>query len=131
MKRLVLAPKARADLFPIDAYIVERNPLAAQRLIERLIQAMNTLARTPLIGRTYRTFKRAIRDPPRQGSACPVPSGPPIRLIMLRCGSVWFRQIPVSVLTIHLISTAHLISDHGLAGREPTARRCAFTPHCN
>ena len=33
MKRLVLAPKARADLFDIDAYIAERNPLAAQRLI--------------------------------------------------------------------------------------------------
>lgn len=52
MKRLVLAPRARADLFDIDAYIAERNPLAAQRLIERLIQAMKTLARTPLIGRT-------------------------------------------------------------------------------
>ena len=52
MKRLVLAPKARADLFAIDAYIAERNPLAAERLIERLIQAMKTLARTPLIGRT-------------------------------------------------------------------------------
>jgi plasmid stabilization system protein ParE len=40
MKRLVLAPKARADLFDIDAYIAERNPLAAQRLIERLIPAI-------------------------------------------------------------------------------------------
>lgn len=52
MKRLVLAPKARADLFDIDAYIAERNPLAAERLIERLIQAMKTLARMPMMGRT-------------------------------------------------------------------------------
>lgn len=36
MKRLVLAPKARADLFYIDAYVAERSPLAVQRLIERL-----------------------------------------------------------------------------------------------
>ncbi len=50
MKRLVLAPKARADLFDIDAYIAERNPLAAERLIERLIQAMKTLVRMPLDG---------------------------------------------------------------------------------
>ena len=52
MKRLVLAAKARVDLFDVDAYLAERNPLAAQRLIERLIQAMKSLARTPLIGRT-------------------------------------------------------------------------------
>ena len=52
MKRLVLAPKARADLFDIDAYIAERNPLAAERLIERLIQAMKTLVRMPMMGRT-------------------------------------------------------------------------------
>ena len=52
MKRLVLAPRARADLFDIDAYIAERNPLAAERLIERLIQAMKTLARMPMMGRT-------------------------------------------------------------------------------
>ncbi len=52
MKRLVLAPKARADLFDIDAYIAERNPLAAERLIERLIQAMQTLVRMPMMGRT-------------------------------------------------------------------------------
>lgn len=52
MNRLVLAPKARADLFDIDAYIAERNPLAAERLIERLIQAMKALVRMPMIGRT-------------------------------------------------------------------------------
>ena len=47
MKRLVLAPKARADLFDIDTYIAERNPLAAERLIERLIQAMKILSQMP------------------------------------------------------------------------------------
>jgi toxin ParE1/3/4 len=51
MKRLVLAPKARADLFDIDAYISERNPLAAERLIERLVQAMRMLVRMPMVGR--------------------------------------------------------------------------------
>lgn len=51
MKRLVLAPKARADLFEIDAYLAERNPLAAERLIERLIQTMKTLSRMPEMGR--------------------------------------------------------------------------------
>jgi len=40
MKRLVLAPKARAGLFELDAYITERNPLAAERLVDRLIQSM-------------------------------------------------------------------------------------------
>lgn len=52
MKRLVLAPKARADLFDIDTYIAQRNPLAAERLIERLIQAMTSLAAMPKMGRT-------------------------------------------------------------------------------
>lgn len=33
MKRLVHAPKARANIFAGDAYIAERNPLAAKRLI--------------------------------------------------------------------------------------------------
>lgn len=51
MKRLVLAPKARADLFDIDAYIAERNPLAGERLIERPIEAMKTLAWIPMMGR--------------------------------------------------------------------------------
>lgn len=49
--RLVLAPKARADLFDIDSYLAERNPLAAERLLERLIQAMQTITRMPQIGR--------------------------------------------------------------------------------
>lgn len=52
MKRLVLAPRARADLFDINAYIAERNPLAAERLIERLIQAVKTLSQMPEMGRT-------------------------------------------------------------------------------
>ena len=51
MKRLILAPKARADLFDIDTYIAERNPLAAERLIERLIQAMKILSQMPEMGR--------------------------------------------------------------------------------
>ena len=40
-----------ADLFDIDAYIAELNPLAAERLIERLIQTMKTLSRMPEMGR--------------------------------------------------------------------------------
>ena len=50
--RVVLAPKARADLFAIDSYLAERNPLAAERLIERLLHAMQTLARMPAMGRS-------------------------------------------------------------------------------
>jgi len=51
MKRLVLAPRARADLFDLSAYLADRNPLAAERLTERLILAMQALTRTPLLGR--------------------------------------------------------------------------------
>ena len=51
-ERVVLAPKARADLFAIDSYLAERNPLAAERLIERLLHAMQTLARMPAMGRS-------------------------------------------------------------------------------
>ena len=49
---VVLAPKARADLFAIDSYLAERNPLAAERLIERLLHAMQTLANMPAMGRS-------------------------------------------------------------------------------
>ena len=50
--RVVLAPRARADLFAIDSYLAERNPLAAERLIERLLHAMQTLASMPGMGRS-------------------------------------------------------------------------------
>jgi plasmid stabilization system protein ParE len=50
--RVVLAPRARADLFAMDSYLAERNPLAAERLSERLLHAMQTLARMPGMGRS-------------------------------------------------------------------------------
>ena len=50
--RVVLAPRARADLFATDSYLADRNPLAAERLIERLLHAMPALARMPAMGRS-------------------------------------------------------------------------------
>lgn len=41
MKRLVLASRALADLFDIDAYIAVRNPLAALRPIEHMNPVSN------------------------------------------------------------------------------------------
>lgn len=54
--RVVLAPRARADLFSIDSYLAERNPLAAERLSERLLHAMQTLALMPGMGRSCADF---------------------------------------------------------------------------
>ena len=46
-----LAPRAIADLDEIRAYLTERNPRAAERVRQRIEQAITTLADFPGIGR--------------------------------------------------------------------------------
>jgi plasmid stabilization system protein ParE len=48
--RFVLAAAARADLREISDYIRQDSPAAAQRVRERLRDAMRSLAQTPGIG---------------------------------------------------------------------------------
>ena len=46
-----LAPRAIADLDDIRAYLVARNPRAAERVRQRIAQAITTLSEFPKIGR--------------------------------------------------------------------------------
>ena len=50
MSRFVLTKAARADLDEIFQYIARDNPKAASRVLEKLRQAMQMLARSPEIG---------------------------------------------------------------------------------
>jgi plasmid stabilization system protein ParE len=50
MKRFVLTKAARADLDEIFDHIARDNPNAASRVLEKLRQAMQLLARSPEIG---------------------------------------------------------------------------------
>lgn len=51
MSRFVLAPRARADLLDIYEFIAARDPHAAERVADRLEDAMLTLASSPKIGK--------------------------------------------------------------------------------
>ena len=46
-----LAPRAIADLDDIRAYLLERNPRGAERVRQRIEQAITTLSDFPKIGR--------------------------------------------------------------------------------
>ena len=49
-RRLILTPKARADLITIAAYIARDSPGAADRLVDRLAQRSEWLLEHPGIG---------------------------------------------------------------------------------
>lgn len=54
MRRLcVLTPQAEADLLEIAAYVARDNPIAADRLVDRLRDKGRLLAEHPGIGRPY------------------------------------------------------------------------------
>ncbi len=48
---LILAPRARRDLREIGIYIGERNPRAADRLVDGMFELCQTLAEQPFMGR--------------------------------------------------------------------------------
>jgi len=48
--RCVISPKALDDLDEIDAYIAENNPAAADRVVDSLFEAFDTLAGSPGLG---------------------------------------------------------------------------------
>jgi toxin ParE1/3/4 len=49
--RLRYAPRARADIAEIHAYIAEDNPKAAREVVRRIREAANNLAKHPGLGR--------------------------------------------------------------------------------
>jgi plasmid stabilization system protein ParE len=48
---VIVSPVAREDIRDIYAYYAERNPDAAGRVVKAVLDAINGLARFPLIGR--------------------------------------------------------------------------------
>jgi plasmid stabilization system protein ParE len=56
--RVVLTAKAKRDLFRIYSYIDERNPSAAESIVQRIRNNFDNLARFPFIGR-----ERSSRPP--------------------------------------------------------------------
>lgn len=66
MKRVEIARAAHADLEDIAAYIAQDNPLAAERVDQKLRVSIETLAKTPLgrPGRMPGTFEKVVRGLP-------------------------------------------------------------------
>jgi len=64
MPRLIVSPRARADLFDIAGYISENNPSAADRLLTRFSERFEQLAERPLLGRPRFDIRPDIRSVP-------------------------------------------------------------------
>ncbi|NBC33779.1 MAG: type II toxin-antitoxin system mRNA interferase toxin, RelE/StbE family [Alphaproteobacteria bacterium] len=47
--------RADSDLYTIEAYIAESNPMAAERVINRILQSIRYLSRFPYLGRSLRS----------------------------------------------------------------------------
>ena len=56
MTRIIWAPAALDDLEALRNYIAEHDPRAAQRIVDRIVKAVETLRRTPEIGRPGRVL---------------------------------------------------------------------------
>jgi plasmid stabilization system protein ParE len=50
--RLRYAPRARADIAQIHAYIAEHNPKAATKVVRRIRETAGSLAKQPGLGRS-------------------------------------------------------------------------------
>lgn len=61
MSRYILSPLARADLLGAYKFIAAENQPAAERLIDRLTAAMETLAAAPGIGRACHDLELPVR----------------------------------------------------------------------
>ena len=62
-RRVVVSPLAREDLIDIAAYIARDNPLAADRLLDRLHDKSRLLADFPGIGRPISRVRAVASTP--------------------------------------------------------------------
>lgn len=60
MRRVIWTEPARADVEHIRSYIGQFNPTAAQRMALRIIEAVNSLAEFPEIGRPAEKESREL-----------------------------------------------------------------------
>lgn len=65
--KLLLSPRAEADLVEIGAYIAEDNPERAASFIDELREFMTTVANNPYIGRPREDLRRGVRSVPFVG----------------------------------------------------------------
>jgi toxin ParE1/3/4 len=61
MARVVRTFPARDDLEQIWLYIAERNPLAADRLIDKLERTLFSISRNPQLGETADQYRAGLR----------------------------------------------------------------------
>lgn len=61
MRRIVLRPAARRDLDEFWSYVAERDPDAADRLVDRLKHATHLLADRPLAGVDAAALRPGLR----------------------------------------------------------------------
>ncbi len=64
MPAIVSTPRARADLLEIWLYVANNNRLAADRLLARFEEILDTLAQHPLIGRSREELAPDLRSFP-------------------------------------------------------------------
>jgi plasmid stabilization system protein ParE len=58
---VIVSARARADVLRIYAYLVDRNPTAADRAVERMERKIEQLAHFPFIGAERPTLGREFR----------------------------------------------------------------------
>jgi toxin ParE1/3/4 len=61
MPEVQRSPEARADLLQIRLYVAERNPQAADRLLDLIDQKCRLLAEMPGMGRDRPELRPALR----------------------------------------------------------------------
>jgi len=61
--RLVLTDTAKADLHDIESYIVQRNAMAAVRVVDQILTIAGMLEDHPKLGRKYEAGVRRLSVP--------------------------------------------------------------------
>ena len=61
--KVIFSPRAQRSLDSIEAYLIERNPSAALRVIDRIVGMAEVLADHPLMGRDYDGVNRVFAVP--------------------------------------------------------------------
>ena len=65
--KLLLSPRAEADLVEIGAYIAQDNPERAESFIDELREFLTTVATNPYIGRPRDDMRKGVRSVPFAG----------------------------------------------------------------
>ena len=60
--KIVLAEKAKSDLFRIYSYIEQRSPAAAEKILARIDKKFEQLTWFPFIGRERSSFAPGLRS---------------------------------------------------------------------